>query len=459
MAAYAFLIANDRFDDEQIQPLRFPKNDITRLGEVLTNKLIADFKVKPIYNKRHFEVPHEIATDLEGVAKDDTLLVYYAGHGLLGKNGNLYLATQDTRKRHVATTAISVNGLLDLMQESNCKKRILVLDCCHSGAAGTGVELRGAVDSTLGAASKSHGTYILTASTGLQTAAEREEDGHGLLTKHVIEGLESGSAARPGALAITADDLYNYVHTCVVRSGSQEPLRWALGVGGEIILANANAAHVGERIEVARKRFEQHLRDGLISPVAYGNVAGILFATETNERIYDLRRRIFDYADGKIPYTALGPEITDAQPAKVAPDARSDKAVEPRREEDLTRDRRQRQGSTRPGGEGAAVSNAATGPAAAKKPPALIWRLARFVVTRLTVLFWLVASFGIAVFLAAQGVADNTVTVLFCTSNFAITAAALMVARRKKSGFWYVAVQAVISITVAVFIGIRTLTM
>jgi len=460
MTAHAFLIANDSFDDEQIQALRFPKNDIARLGEVLTTRSIADFKIKPVYNKRHFEVPHQIATELESVARDDTLLVYYAGHGLLGRNGNLYLAAQDTRKKHVATTAISVNGLLDLMQESNCKKRILVLDCCHSGAAGSGVELRGAVDSTLGAASKSHGTYILTASTGLQTAAEREEDGHGLFTKYLIEGLETGNAARPGSVSITADDLYNYVHARVVGSGSQEPLRWALGVGGEIVLANANAKHVEERRETARKRFEELLRDKVITPAAYGNVVNVLLSTETSERIYELRRSIFDFADRKLTFPQLDPELTGLKPALEAagtttstrgeaasavktslggaPAGQSSSPQTPLRPQTSAAS------PSRPWGEQPAKAAEASRPSRTRT--AFRWILRNF-----SVLVWLPASFALVIAASSLGAnftSQGGANFLFFL-NVLGSAEGLFAAYRRKARFWLIIPQCAIALWIS----------
>ena len=459
MAAHAFLIANDTFEDEQIQALRFPKNDIARLGEVLTTKSIADFKVKPIYNKRHFEVPHEIATELESVARDDTLLVYYAGHGLIGRNGNLHLAAQDTIKKHIATTAVSVNKLLDLMQESNCKKRILILDCCHSGAVGSGVELRGAVDSTLGAASKSHGTYILTASTGLQTAAEREEDGHGLLTKYLIEGLQTGNAARPGSMTITADDLYNYVHARVVGSGSQEPLRWAIGVGGEIVLANANAKHVEERRETARKRFEELLRDKVITPAAYGNVVNVLLSTESSERIYDLRRSIFDFADRKLTFPELDPELTGLKPAQEAAAttasargetaaARSSSGGVPASQSSSpqtpSRPQTSATSASRPWGEQPAKVAEASRPGRTRI--VMRWLLRNF-----SVLLWLPASFALVIAansLGANLTSQGGANFLFFL-NVLGSAEGLFAAYRRKARFWLIIPQCLIALWIS----------
>jgi hypothetical protein len=51
------------------------------------------------------------------------------------------------------------------------------------------------------------GTYILTASTGLQVAQERESDGYGLLTKHIIHGVRQGAADLDRDGLITMDEL------------------------------------------------------------------------------------------------------------------------------------------------------------------------------------------------------------------------------------------------------------
>jgi len=78
----------------------------------------------------------------------------------------------------------------------------------------------------------SFGSYILTASTTIELAEERETDGHGVFTKALIDCLWVGPKDR-----ITINDLYEYAHPRLRVSAKQTPLVWALqhaGTAGEV---------------------------------------------------------------------------------------------------------------------------------------------------------------------------------------------------------------------------------
>ncbi|MEU4413234.1 caspase, EACC1-associated type [Nocardia salmonicida] len=65
----------------------------------------------------------------------DTLIVYYAGHGLLDHRGRLYLALTDTNPDRVGYTALPFATLRQSILDSPAKNRILILDFCFSGRA------------------------------------------------------------------------------------------------------------------------------------------------------------------------------------------------------------------------------------------------------------------------------------------------------------------------------------
>ncbi|WP_308405980.1 caspase family protein [Streptomyces naphthomycinicus] len=73
-----------------------------------------------------------------GAATTDTLLVYFAGHGLRGRERTeLYLATADADENDVAIGTLPYRTLLDLAKRtaSRARRRITFLDCCYSGLA------------------------------------------------------------------------------------------------------------------------------------------------------------------------------------------------------------------------------------------------------------------------------------------------------------------------------------
>lgn len=85
--------------------------------------------------------PIELANAIERTAEqaDDVFLLYYAGHGVLNRDGALHLATQATvdlsrgRVWHQALAYTEVNELL--RQYCRASRVVAILDACHTGRA------------------------------------------------------------------------------------------------------------------------------------------------------------------------------------------------------------------------------------------------------------------------------------------------------------------------------------
>jgi hypothetical protein len=92
----------------------------------------------------------------------------------------------------------------------------------------------------------------MTASTGIQTALEKETDQYSVFTKHLIAGIASGEADVSGNGTITADDLYNYLYTRVREESHQEPTKWSMDARGSFIIANSGRKLRRERDEELR---------------------------------------------------------------------------------------------------------------------------------------------------------------------------------------------------------------
>jgi len=108
-------------------------------------------------------------------------LFYFAGHGHIEATGGYLLATDSKR----GDEGVSLSEILTLANESPARNKLIVLDSCHSGIAGTppsGGQL----------AALAEGLTVLTASTKDQYATE--ENGHGVFTTLFVDAL-SGSAA------------------------------------------------------------------------------------------------------------------------------------------------------------------------------------------------------------------------------------------------------------------------
>lgn len=111
----------------------------------------------------------------------DIALFYFAGHGHLDVTGG-YLWASDTRR---GDDGLLLDVVLRYANRSPAKNKIIILDSCHSGIAGSAPD-------TPQLAEIQEGVTILTASTETQYATER--NGTGLFTSLLLDAL-GGSAA------------------------------------------------------------------------------------------------------------------------------------------------------------------------------------------------------------------------------------------------------------------------
>ncbi|MEO6542306.1 MAG: caspase family protein, partial [Ferruginibacter sp.] len=74
------------------------------------------------------------AKQIEGAGIDDIVIIYFAGHGLLDVKNNFYFALHDMDFQVPEKHGLSYETILDLMDNSASRKKILLLDACHSGA-------------------------------------------------------------------------------------------------------------------------------------------------------------------------------------------------------------------------------------------------------------------------------------------------------------------------------------
>ena len=236
---YAILIASSQFEDQNLQKLQCPENDVDGLDRILKSEEYGNFSnTIPLKNTPHHKVQEEIDRVIQTADKDDLILIYYSGHGKLDHAGKLHLATTNTNVKYLKSTSISINFIKDLLDGSRTNKVILILDCCYSGLAGEAFA-RGGIDEELQSLSKVTGTYIITASGGTQAAFEKPEDGYGVFTKHAIEGITSWEAANIEG-NVTMDSLYSYIHKKMLKERIQRPMKWALNVKGELVIASRN---------------------------------------------------------------------------------------------------------------------------------------------------------------------------------------------------------------------------
>lgn len=127
----------------------------------------------------------------------DTALFYYAGHGHIDSIGG-YLVTPDYSDYDYG---VSLQDVLTIANDSNCRDRIIILDSCYSGFMGS-INTSGQNTAII-----NEGVTILTASRSTETS--QEINGHGLFTTLLLEALDGGAADITGH--ISPGSLYAFI--------------------------------------------------------------------------------------------------------------------------------------------------------------------------------------------------------------------------------------------------------
>jgi hypothetical protein len=128
-------------------------------------------------------------------AAEDTLLVYFAGHGRTGSRNELFLCLPDTEPDELWFTALGYERLREAVAESRATKKVVILDCCFSGRALA--DQAGDEETILGQVGI-EGTYLLTATAANVVAMAPPGERYtaftgtllGLLTKGIPGGPE-----------------------------------------------------------------------------------------------------------------------------------------------------------------------------------------------------------------------------------------------------------------------------
>jgi formylglycine-generating enzyme required for sulfatase activity/uncharacterized caspase-like protein len=303
MARYALLIGVSEFVDTRLARLNAPINDVIKLKGILEDTSRGGFdSVGLSPNEDFLAVRDRLSRFYHERAPDDLLLLYYSGHGILGRGNRLFLATSGSDVDAPRARSISANEIREFIEECRAQRQIVVLDCCHSGAFAGG-SMAGAPPPAVTSdtfASASMGLYVLTAADTLQYAWDGAElrlgdqavDKLSLFTSWLVEGLENGEAA-PDEEQITIDALYQYLFRRARSEGAPStPQRFVReGVGDLVVSANplAGSARLDPKIVAALGARQYLTRLGAVHLLSRQIAEGSVLAARGARRLLERR--------------------------------------------------------------------------------------------------------------------------------------------------------------------------
>ncbi|MEZ4994144.1 MAG: caspase family protein [Saprospiraceae bacterium] len=201
-----------------------------------------------------------LRTWLEQSRVDDQVLIYVSGHGLIDDNFDFYYATHDIDFANPSEKGILYDEIEGLLDGIPARKKLLLMDACHSGEydadappltaaqqdklAQKGVSFKGfrkgddEGSPTLGLQNsfemmqqlfadlrRGSGATVITSSAGVQVSFEDEEWQNGAFTYAFLYGLKSMQADADQDGQVTASEIQAFVAEYVPRltEGLQVP--------------------------------------------------------------------------------------------------------------------------------------------------------------------------------------------------------------------------------------------
>ncbi|MFE2140851.1 TCP-1/cpn60 chaperonin family protein [Streptomyces sp. NPDC059456] len=163
----------------------------------------------------------EVITELARIAGEplDTLLVYFAGHGVVDPTtSELILATGRTTSQLPRLTGLRYSDVREILRVCRARRLLLILDCCFSGRA-TGVMAD--PSSIVSGQLEIEGTYVLCSTGRTELSKAPEGDRHTAFTGGLLEVIANGVPS--GRAFITPGDLFDYTQIIMAREGRPRP--------------------------------------------------------------------------------------------------------------------------------------------------------------------------------------------------------------------------------------------
>lgn len=194
MAKVALLIGVSDYEPG-LEPLPSAVKDVEALQQVLANPEMGGFNADDITVLRNPDrqtMADAIYRLFANQKKDDLVLLYFSGHGVIDDSGEFYFASRSTRKddgKLVPTTALEAQSVHRWMERlGGSQRQVIILDSCFSGAFAKGVKAKDSGSVNIEQFLGGKGRAILTASTSTQYALAQDGMDLSVYTYYLIEG-------------------------------------------------------------------------------------------------------------------------------------------------------------------------------------------------------------------------------------------------------------------------------
>ena len=248
---YAVIVGINRYGDKGISDLKAAVSDAQAVYELLRSApggfdaqrmvLLTDAQGDDRRPTRGIILRY-LKSFITLAGPEDTLLIYFAGHGTtLGDR--MFLLPSDASLSLIEESGIAYATVEKLMAGSPAKRKVVILDACHSGT-GRGMQ---AIDKSAFTRleRESKGTVVLASCGPEELSHEMEGTGHGAFTYFLMQGLTGeADSNRDGLVGASELSTYTWERTrlwAAQQGLTQTPWRMER-VAGDIVLAKSGGS-------------------------------------------------------------------------------------------------------------------------------------------------------------------------------------------------------------------------
>ncbi|WP_370001146.1 caspase family protein [Winogradskyella sp.] len=241
--------------------LRFADVDVRSISELLSEKFKGRVEIDTLNNAKATKSNIlSIKDKLKTTTVNDIVIVSFSGHGLVDEEKAFYFATHDIDFNNPSEKGMSYDNIQSLLDDIPARKKILLIDACHSG------ELDVSTDSSTSLAStnvnsyipegakgskgskvrsttsgkdsfelmqtlfydldRGNGSFVISAAGGKEFAFESDNWGNGVFTYSFLKAInELSRSSYPEDGKINISELKNYIYKNVTRltNNQQKP--------------------------------------------------------------------------------------------------------------------------------------------------------------------------------------------------------------------------------------------
>jgi uncharacterized caspase-like protein len=276
-------------DSEHLLPLPQVQANLNELARLLTDPDTIGIPWKQITVMLNPATTDEVLEALNTACNEaeDTLFMYYSGHGLVGRTtAGLYLSTARTIEAQAEVTGLEFERVRWAIANSPAAKKILIIDCCFSGRA---LPHLGSETSLLQANLDLQGTFAIASAPANQMAQAPPREQYTAFTAELIRTLTNG--INNNQAVITLEELYQSVRTAIRNKPNlPEPLRANSEDADRLIIAYNHWSRISASLRNFMAETSQQIE--ALKRAIPEIQAQALSSAETSQQIEALKREI-----------------------------------------------------------------------------------------------------------------------------------------------------------------------